>query len=115
MRWQYLALWSVVREVPLVDGPDQFKWKWTTSSQFSSRSAYLAFFEGTSGNVGGEQHLELVCPIETPIPRLARSVRSMLDGGPEAKAWSPVAHRLPPLPGGRRVDGPSSFFDPHYD
>jgi hypothetical protein len=44
---QYLNLWNELSSVHLVeDMADSFTWIWTTSKEFSVKSAYLAFFEG---------------------------------------------------------------------
>jgi hypothetical protein len=44
---QYLHLWNKIAGVHLLeDEAESFKWIWTTSSDFSVKSAYLAFFEG---------------------------------------------------------------------
>jgi hypothetical protein len=46
----YLKLWSAIQSVPRhdVDGADTFRWKWTTSGRFTSKSAYLMLFHGTT-------------------------------------------------------------------
>jgi hypothetical protein len=41
---QYLHLWNKIAGVHLLeDEADSFKWIWTISSDFSAKSAYLAF------------------------------------------------------------------------
>jgi hypothetical protein len=46
---EYLVLWNAILRVPRI-GPsvgDTFRWKWTASGRFSSKSAYRALFHGT--------------------------------------------------------------------
>jgi hypothetical protein len=45
---QYLGLWEAVTACQLQIGSDSFRWKWTSSGSFTARSAYLAFFKGTT-------------------------------------------------------------------
>jgi hypothetical protein len=49
---QYLKLWSAVVAVQLAGGDDEFVWKWTADGVFTSRSAYRAFFHGTTALPG---------------------------------------------------------------
>jgi hypothetical protein len=46
---EYLKLWRAIGDVPrLGDGePDCFRWKWTASGVFSSKTAYRTLFHGT--------------------------------------------------------------------
>jgi hypothetical protein len=43
---QYLHLWDTLRDYYLSDQPDRFIWKWSSSGDFSSSSAYKALFVG---------------------------------------------------------------------
>ncbi|CAM0949891.1 unnamed protein product [Alopecurus aequalis] len=45
---QCLALWQSIANVQHLGDLDGFVWKWTSSGQFSSRSAYHAFFAGST-------------------------------------------------------------------
>jgi hypothetical protein len=36
---QYLRLWTAIAGVPLNDGEDTFRWKWTDNGNFTVRSA----------------------------------------------------------------------------
>ena len=45
---QYLHLWDAVRAVQRRGIQDQFEWRWTASGKFSARTAYRAFFEGST-------------------------------------------------------------------
>jgi hypothetical protein len=49
---QYLKLWHAVRDINVGNGADSFTWKWTASGQFSSRTAYRAFFFGRTALPG---------------------------------------------------------------
>ncbi|KAM0888691.1 hypothetical protein ACQ4PT_028193 [Festuca glaucescens] len=49
---QYLKLWSAVASVQLGVGEDTFRWKWTADGVFSVRSAYRAFFHGSTALPG---------------------------------------------------------------
>jgi hypothetical protein len=45
---EYLQIWNLVDGVILLqDTPDQFHWKLTQSGIYSSKSTYVAFFQGT--------------------------------------------------------------------
>ncbi|WVZ93818.1 LOW QUALITY PROTEIN: hypothetical protein U9M48_039773 [Paspalum notatum var. saurae] len=45
---EYLRIWELVDDVTLQPGtPDQFRWRFTHSGQYSCQSAYWAFFLGT--------------------------------------------------------------------
>ncbi|KAM0913734.1 hypothetical protein ACQ4PT_011963 [Festuca glaucescens] len=52
---QFFRLWDVVGRVSLSAMPDRFHWKWTGDGSFSSRSAYHAFFDGTTALPGAAQ------------------------------------------------------------
>ncbi|KAM0829110.1 hypothetical protein ACQ4PT_067085 [Festuca glaucescens] len=52
---QYLHLWDAVHGVVLSEGEDSFTWKWTADGQFSTRSAYRAFFNGSTVLPGARQ------------------------------------------------------------
>jgi hypothetical protein len=52
---QYLRLWQAVATVPIQDGEDSFRWKWTEDGGFTSRSAYRVFFHGTTALPGAVQ------------------------------------------------------------
>ncbi|KAF8653130.1 hypothetical protein HU200_062574 [Digitaria exilis] len=47
---QYVELWGLVREVQLIDQPDQITWRFSACGTYSSSSAYLAQFVGTFAN-----------------------------------------------------------------
>ncbi|CAM0882123.1 unnamed protein product [Alopecurus aequalis] len=49
---QYFALWAAIQAVRLNGGTDVFRWKWTADGGFSSRSAYTAFFHGSTAMPG---------------------------------------------------------------
>jgi hypothetical protein len=49
---QYLKLWNAVASVRLGVGEDSFRWKWTADGVFSVKSAYRAFFHGTTALPG---------------------------------------------------------------
>jgi len=43
----YLLVWELTRSVHLMpEMPDRFIWKWTSDHNFSTASAYRAFFIG---------------------------------------------------------------------
>ncbi|KAM0888503.1 hypothetical protein ACQ4PT_028326 [Festuca glaucescens] len=52
---QFFKLWDAVDRVSLSARPDSFRWKWTADGAFSSRSAYRAFFHGTTALPGAAQ------------------------------------------------------------
>ncbi|KAM0882834.1 hypothetical protein ACQ4PT_032013 [Festuca glaucescens] len=52
---QYFKLWDAVSRVSLGESADSFTWKWTADGSFSSRSAYHAFFHGTTALLGAAQ------------------------------------------------------------
>jgi len=44
---EFVTLWDLVQQVTLTDQADQLLWRWTANSAYSSKSAYLAQFNGT--------------------------------------------------------------------
>jgi hypothetical protein len=50
----YLKLWGAIQAVPRLghDNEDSFRWKWTVDSCYSSKSAYLTLFYGTTALPG---------------------------------------------------------------
>jgi hypothetical protein len=52
---QYMHMWDPVHGVVLSEGEDSFTWKWTADGQFSTRSAYRAFFNGSTVLPGQRQ------------------------------------------------------------
>ncbi|CAM0912886.1 unnamed protein product [Alopecurus aequalis] len=61
---QYLKLWQAISAVEAVGEADDFVWKWTASGQFTSRSAYLAFFEGSTVLPGAPQIWHSFAPLK---------------------------------------------------
>ncbi|KAM0883521.1 hypothetical protein ACQ4PT_031574 [Festuca glaucescens] len=49
---QFLKLWVAVESAPRGAGADVLAWKWTADGKFSSKSAYRAFFHGTTALPG---------------------------------------------------------------
>ncbi|KAM0885331.1 hypothetical protein ACQ4PT_030415 [Festuca glaucescens] len=49
---QFLKLWTAVESVPRGAEPDVLAWKWMADSKSSSKSAYRAFFHGTTALPG---------------------------------------------------------------
>nr|BAJ96746.1 predicted protein [Hordeum vulgare subsp. vulgare] len=45
---QYLQLWQLAQQVTLSTEPDKLTWRWTTSGVYTSQSAYLATFQGST-------------------------------------------------------------------
>jgi hypothetical protein len=43
---QYIRVWDLLLDFALTETPNHFIWKWTTSGEFSSASAYRALFFG---------------------------------------------------------------------
>uniref|UniRef100_A0A0E0R154 Uncharacterized protein n=1 Tax=Oryza rufipogon TaxID=4529 RepID=A0A0E0R154_ORYRU len=43
---EYLSLWPVMKSIQLSDQEDSLHWRWETSGEYSSRSAYQAQFLG---------------------------------------------------------------------
>jgi hypothetical protein len=53
---QYLEAHQCIDPIQLSAGePDRFIWRWTSSSQFSSKSAYTAMFVGESAILGAKE------------------------------------------------------------
>jgi hypothetical protein len=53
---QYLTLWERMEAFHRVESaPDKFCWKWMASSQYSTSSAYHAFFIGQSSAIGAKE------------------------------------------------------------
>ena len=44
---EFVTLWDLVQQVTLTDQADQLLWRWTANGAYSSKSAYLAQFNGT--------------------------------------------------------------------
>jgi hypothetical protein len=49
---QYVNLWCSLQDITLSHSPYRFVWKWSADQQYSSRSAYRAFFQGQCGVPG---------------------------------------------------------------
>lgn len=53
---EYIHLWEVVDGYLLAPGtPDQLVWKWTADGEYSSSSAYRAFFNGSTSMLGARE------------------------------------------------------------
>ncbi|KAM0925286.1 hypothetical protein ACQ4PT_004314 [Festuca glaucescens] len=61
---QYLRLWSPIAAIYAGDGHDQFRFKWTSDGAFTSRSAYLALFEGTTTLPGAANVWNVFSPLK---------------------------------------------------
>lgn len=44
---EFIFLWDLVTQVTLEGGQDTIAWKWTANGEYSSKSAYLAQFNGS--------------------------------------------------------------------
>jgi len=44
---EFVILWDLVQQVSLNDQEDQLSWRWTANGSYSSKSAYLAQFNGS--------------------------------------------------------------------
>ena len=44
---EFIYLWDRVAQFTLDEGQDAIAWKWTASGEYSSKSAYLAQFNGS--------------------------------------------------------------------
>jgi hypothetical protein len=53
---QYLRLWDMLRDFHLSDQPNRFIWKWSSSGEFSSSSAYRVMFVGRT-HLAGVNHI----------------------------------------------------------
>jgi hypothetical protein len=63
---EYLALWNAIQRMPRL-GPgedDAFRWKWTSSGRFSSKSAYRTLFHGTVALPGAANVWKLFVPLK---------------------------------------------------
>jgi hypothetical protein len=61
---QYLRLWEAVSTCLRQPGNDDcFRWKWTSDGGFTARSAYLAFFQGTTAMSGATNIWESFVPM----------------------------------------------------
>ncbi|GJN05773.1 hypothetical protein PR202_ga23437 [Eleusine coracana subsp. coracana] len=46
---EFLLLWDLIQDVQLAPGvQDEHRWRFSSTRQFSSRSAYLTFFNGST-------------------------------------------------------------------
>ncbi|CAM0947439.1 unnamed protein product [Alopecurus aequalis] len=64
---QYLALWAAVSSVQLSGGQDVFTWKWHADGRFSSRTAYSAFFHGTTAMPGAANIWDSFAPLKQKL------------------------------------------------
>ncbi|CAM0911454.1 unnamed protein product [Alopecurus aequalis] len=64
---QYLALWAAIAEVHMGEGMDMFVWKWTADDLFKSRSAYRAFFHGSTGMPGAANVWSAFAPLKLKL------------------------------------------------
>jgi hypothetical protein len=62
----YLRLWSAIRGVHRLETTevDSFRWKWTKSGVFSSRTAYRALFHGTTALPGATNVWHSFAPLK---------------------------------------------------
>ena len=51
---QFVELWDHVHNVQLLNSEDQIKWNWTTHGDYTSKSAYLAQFNGAYSPFRGD-------------------------------------------------------------
>jgi hypothetical protein len=61
---QYLKLWTELQNTAIDDGLDTFSWKWTADGNFTSRSAYRAFFFGRTRLPGAAQVWHAFAPFK---------------------------------------------------
>jgi hypothetical protein len=60
---EFAELWEKVEGVVLQEGvPDRFIWKWTASGEYTSSSAYQAFFLGSSRLLGASEVWQASAP-----------------------------------------------------
>lgn len=59
---EYLRVWDLLDGRVLSDRPDSFRWKWTSSGQYSASSAYRAFFLGLTEQLGAKQLWKIKAP-----------------------------------------------------
>ncbi|CAM0951820.1 unnamed protein product [Alopecurus aequalis] len=64
---QYLALWAAIQAVQPAGGSDVFRWKWTADGGFSSRSAYAAFFHGSTAMPGATNIWHAFAPMKSKM------------------------------------------------
>ena len=64
---QYLHLWAAVHAVQRTGHQDEFRWKWTASGKFSARSAYRAFFAGSTIMPGAPQIWHSFAPLKVRL------------------------------------------------
>ena len=64
---QYLHLWDAVCMVQFDGDHDRFEWRWTASRKFSARTAYLAFFEGSTVMPGAPQVWHSFAPLKVRL------------------------------------------------
>jgi hypothetical protein len=61
----YLNLWGAIQAVPRADGADDsFRWKWTADGSYSSKSAYLTLFHGTTALPGAANVWNSFAPLK---------------------------------------------------
>ena len=61
---QYLHFWNAIHDVQPASDQECFRWKWTASRKFTARSAYLAFFEGSTIMPGAPQIWHSFAPLK---------------------------------------------------
>jgi hypothetical protein len=60
---QYVAVWDKMQDIVLIqDREDKFIWKWTSNQQYSSSSAYRAFFYDQCSILGAKEISKAVAP-----------------------------------------------------
>ncbi|CAM0881096.1 unnamed protein product [Alopecurus aequalis] len=64
---RYFSLWNAIAGVQRVGDQDRFVWKWTANGKFSARSAYLAFFEGSTVMPGAAQVWHSFAPLKVRL------------------------------------------------
>jgi len=50
---EFVILWDLVQQVQLTDGTDEIRWRWTADGIYTSKSAYLAQFNGSYSTYNG--------------------------------------------------------------
>jgi hypothetical protein len=62
----YLKLWSAIQGVPRrgFDEADTFRWKWTANGSYTSKSAYLTLFHGTTALAGAANVWNSFAPLK---------------------------------------------------
>jgi hypothetical protein len=62
----YLQLWSAIQDVPRLGDSqaDSFRWKWTVSGAFSSKTAYRALFHGSTALPGATHVWHSFAPLK---------------------------------------------------